>query len=365
VIGVAFDLRDPARSGIARVGVSIARAFLDQFGDEFAVTLAGPVKMLRELGVCGPGRICRYLDWDDDRFSFGSRQWLRVQEQVGQAVWYFPNWDIPWLATPGRFVFAMHDLAHLLLPEIGAVKRFVARQWIQRSLFRARRIFVGSEYSAKEVTSVWPNVAEKVMVVPHGVDRAFFGVAGPLPREISDRLHGDPFMLSVGIRKERKNLRMGVEVLNRTPGLRWVVVGDSFPEWEKVEALAASAGVVDRMIVLDRQSDETVRALHGASAFLLFPSRYEGFGLPIIEALASGTPVIASRATSTGEVLGDAGWLCDPDDTAAFSRAAQEILALGPKRAQVAERGRARAREFTWARAANSLGRAVRMAALP
>jgi glycosyltransferase involved in cell wall biosynthesis len=158
---------------------------------------------------------------------------------------------------------------------------------------------------------------------------------------------------------------MGVEVLSRIPGLRWVVVGDSYPEWEKVEALAAAAGVADRMIVLDRQGDETVRALYGAAAFLLFPSRYEGFGLPIIEAFASGTPVIASRTTSTREVLGDAGWLSDPDDAPAFSLAAREILALGPRRAQVAERGRARAREFSWARAADSLARAVRVAALP
>jgi glycosyltransferase involved in cell wall biosynthesis len=331
--GVAFDLREPARSGIARVGVSIAKAFLERFGDEFEVTLAGPVKTLREMGVCGPGRTCRFLDWDTGRYSFGTRQWLRAQELAGQAVWYFPNWDVPWLGTPDRFVFAMHDLAHLLLPEHRGIKRFVARQWIRRSLLRARRVCVGSRYSAQEITAIWPNVADKLVVVPHGVDDAFFGVAGPLPREVSDRLQADPFMLSVGIRKERKNLRMGVEVLSRTPGLRWVVVGDSYPEWEKVESLAAAAGVADRMIVLERQSDAILKALYQAAAFLLFPSRYEGFGLPIIEALAGGTPVIASRTTSTGEVLGDAGWLCDPDDAPAFSRAASEILALGPRRA--------------------------------
>jgi glycosyltransferase involved in cell wall biosynthesis len=204
------------------------------------------------------------------------------------------------------------------------------------------------------------------MVVPNGVDQSFFDAAGALPTEIARRLSGDPFMLSVGIRKERKNLRMGVEVLTRVPTLRWVVVGDWYPEWEKVEALARAAGVSDRMIVRDRQNEGTLRALYSAAAFLLFPSRYEGFGLPILESLASGTPVIASGTTSTGEVLGGAGWLCDPDDAPAFARAAQEILALGPpRRAEVAERGRARAREFTWERSAEGLAQAFRAAARP
>ncbi len=365
MIAVALDLRDPHRSGLARVAASIARAFLDRFSDEFAITLAGPVETLEEMAVRGSGRAGRIVAWDAGRYSPGNLQWLRAKEQAGPAIWYFPHWDVPWLGTPDRFVVTMHDMAHLLLPDRGTLKRFVARQWIQRSLARARRVTVGSEYTAREVTSAWPALADKLAVVPHGVDERFFADADPLPRDIASRLHGDPFMLSVGIRKERKNLRMGVEVLSRVSKLRWVVVGDWYPEWEKVEALAAAAGVSDRMIVLDRQNEETLRALYGAAAFLLFPSRYEGFGLPIIESLASGTPVIASGTTSTGEVLGGAGWLCDPDDAPAFARAAQEILALGPRRAEVAERGRVRAREFTWERSAEGLAKAFRAAARP
>jgi O-antigen biosynthesis alpha-1,3-rhamnosyltransferase len=361
VISVALDLRDPQRSGLARVASSMARAFVREFSEEFSVNLAGPAAVLREMGASDWGR-CRIVDWGSSRYSLADLRWQRVNKQVAPSIWFYPHWDVPLNAIRHPYVMFMHDLAHLKLPEHSALKRTVARHWIGLSLSRSARILAGSHYSAGEIAEVWPDVASKTSVAYHGVDAGFFETVSPVPTEIARQIGGVRYMLSVGIRKERKNLRVGVEVLRAIPELKWVVMGDWYPEWQKVAAAATQAGVADRMIVLDRQDDETLRALYQGAAFLFFPSRYEGFGLPIIEALASGTPVLAATTTSTGEIIGEAGWKCEPDDVPAFIDAAREILSLDGRRAAVvAERGRARAREFTWEKSAAGLAEAFRM----
>ena len=363
MISVALDLRDPQRSGLARVASSIAEAFVRGFSDEFSIVLAGPASTLRAMGATAWGR-CRIVDWSSGRYAPLDWRWNRVRAKTGRAIWYYPHWDVPLNAMGDPYVMTMHDLAHLKLPGHSRLKQVVARQWIARSLARARWIMAGSRYSADEAIEVWPEIAPRTSVVYHGVDGRFFGAPPAIPPHAVERIPGaSPFMLSVGIRKERKNLAIGVEVLRAVPDLRWVVVGDWYPEWETVARAARHAGVAERMIVLERQDEETLRALYAGAAFLLYPSRYEGFGLPIIEALASGIPVIAATTTSTGEVLGGAGWACDPDDVPCFVRSAREILALGARRRDVVERGRARAREFTWERSAGGLAEAFRKAA--
>jgi glycosyltransferase involved in cell wall biosynthesis len=359
LIKVAFDLRDPQRSGIARVATSLARAFLSRHSDEFSVALAGPLGQLRDLGA-GSWGATEMCEWGDARYSLLGLGWLTANRVLGPSTWVFPHWDVPLVAQRSEFVATIHDLAHLELDEFSGIKKRVARTWISLTTRRARALTTVSAYSAERIRRAFPASASKLTVVPNGVDEEFARPIQALPSEIAARLSGAPFMLSAGIRKERKNLRVGVGILRQNPDLKWIVVGEWFPEWEEVEASAREAGVLDRMIVLERQDEATLRALYWLAVFLLFPSRYEGFGLPILESLASGTPVIASRSTSIPEVLGDAGWMCDPDDAECFARSATEVLNLGRKRAAVVERGRARAREFTWGRSADALARVLR-----
>jgi glycosyltransferase involved in cell wall biosynthesis len=362
VIAVALDLRDPRRSGIARVATSIARAFVARHGAEFATTLAGPAPELESLGARSWGT-SRLVPWRARRYSPLPIEWPRVRARVGRALWYFPHWDVPWLALRESYVVTLHDLAHLHLAGVSPLKRSVARLWMRQSLSGARRILAVSEYSARALVSEWPDLESKLSVALNGVDDTFFAPARALSPGIAGQLGDSPFMLSVGIRQERKNLAAGVDVLLAVPGLRWVVAGEWFPDWEHVAARAREVGVLDRIVCLDRQDEDTLRSLYAAAAFLFFPSRYEGFGLPLLEAMASGTPVVTSNAASLGEVAGDVAWRSDPDDIPGFARAAREILALGSRRAAVAARGREWARQFTWDRAADALADAFRAAA--
>lgn len=362
MIPVAFDLRDPDRSGIARVARSLARTFVRQFASDFRVTLAGPVAQLESLGArrWGDSHI-RLIPWDGARYSVAAElQWGRVKREAGDCIWYFPHWDVPWYSSPARYVVTIHDIGHLRLPGISWVRREVARRWMRRAARRARRVTVDTRFTADELVGVWPELAQKTQVVPNGVDELFFDEPQPLPDTIVSRLRGAPFALSVGIRKRHKNLAVGVDVLASIPDLRWVVIGEWFADWEDVAERAARMGVADRVIVLDRQEDGVLNSLYHQAACLLFPSRYEGFGLPILEALAAGTPVIASSAGGSVETLDGCGWVCDPDDAEQFARAVSQTLSLGGRRAEMAARARARARRFTWQNSASALAEALR-----
>lgn len=356
MIPVAFDLRDPDRSGIARVARSLARAFTRQFDSEYRVTLTGPLDTLEALGAREWGKDVRLVAWNGGRYSPAAElQWGRVRREVGESLWYFPHWDVPWHARPNRYAVMLHDLGHLVIDGVPRARRALARRWIHRSSAGAREITVGTQHTANEVSSMWPELATKIRVLPHGVDEKFFGDPAPLLKSIVERLAGGSFVLSVGIRKRHKNLSVGVEVLTRIPDLRWVVVGEWFPEWERVAQQAKAAGVADRIIVLERQTDESLHSLYGAAACLLFPSRYEGFGLPVLESLASGTPAVVSTAGASVEVLGGCGWVCDPDQPAQFVEAVSQALSLGARRAEYSQRCRSHARQFTWERDAARL----------
>ena len=119
-----------------------------------------------------------------------------------------------------------------------------------------------------------------------------------------------------------------------------------------LQARAAAAGASDALAALGIVSDARLDALYREAAALVYPSLYEGFGLPVLEAMARGTPVIATRASSVPEVLGDAGVLLEPDDATGWVASLDAIIGQPERRAALAEAGRTRAAGFTWERTA-------------
>lgn len=355
VIPVAFDLRDPLRSGIARVARNLAREFASQSRGRFRITLAGPVDQLEQLNVREWGSdVADLLPWDAGRYSPRAElSWPSVRKGAGDAIWYFPHWDVPWLLSPRRYVVTVHDLAHLTL-DLGRTKRVIARSWIHRATSRARRIITGSNYTRTELAAHWPDLSKKVDVVRYGVDERFFAPPPALPGVILDQLPPETsaVMLSVGNLKTYKNLIMGPEVLSRLPDMRWVVVGEFFDDWLQVEERASALGVRDRMIVLGRQPDDVLHALYHRAACLFFPSLHEGYGLPVLEAFACGTPVVAGDAPATLEIMGDAGIVCRGNDANAFASAVSAARANGRRDSDTL---RARARLFSWSSAGQRL----------
>jgi glycosyltransferase involved in cell wall biosynthesis len=136
------------------------------------------------------------------------------------------------------------------------------------------------------------------------------------------------------------------------PTLSLVLVGTDRGVADALCAAAADAGASDALVVLKTVAESQLGALYRCASALVYPSRYEGFGLPIVEAMASGTPIIAARAGSIPEVLGDAGMLLDPDDVPGWTDAIVGVVNDERRRHQMSAAGLARAAQFTWARTA-------------
>jgi glycosyltransferase involved in cell wall biosynthesis len=356
---VAFDMRDPMRSGIARVARSMARAFIENSATPTSHVLCGPTLQLDRLGAhrwgASPATI---VDWTAGRFSLAAeRQWARVSREAGDSIWYFPHWDMPWSAKPRRSIVLISDVIPLVVPDAtSALRRVIARQWILRSARVASRLVVSTEFTKSEVLEIWPELDGRVSVVPLGVDAQFLGHPSPLPDALEDIASRAPFMLSVGNRKPHKNLIRGPEVLARVKGLRWIVAGEAFPGWASVVEHAQRLGVTDRMHVIDPPSDAVLHALYARSVCLFFPSRNEGFGLPILEALAAGTHVVIGAAGSSIEVLNGYGTVCGLDDDDAFAEGVQRAVWSGPP----GPAAREYARGCSWKRSAAALERLMR-----
>lgn len=228
-------------------------------------------------------------------------------------------------------VLTVHDLAVLRAPEaFPRWHRLYGRAGLRRVLRAADAIVAVSEFTKEETVELAGVPAERIRVVPHGVDEVFTpdGLAA----------EGD-YVLAVATLEPRKNLRRAVEAA-READVELRVVGAR--GWGGVEV----EGWVGEL------PDAELAALYRGARCLLYPSLYEGFGLPVLEAMACGTPVVTSIATAMEEVAGAAAVLVDPLDVSSIARGIREASA---RRDELVAAGRARAGTFTWERTADAV----------
>jgi glycosyltransferase involved in cell wall biosynthesis len=228
------------------------------------------------------------------------------------------------------------------------------------SLRRARRVICVSQTTADEIVRLVPPVRGKLRVVPHGV--------APVFRRLEDRAavaarcarlvgSSEPYLLGIGGVSPNKNhermLRAFAAAFPAGSKQRLAVV-NRFGDVSRLKAQARELGVADRYVSLGSPNDEDlVRLLNGATG-LAFCSIVEGFGIPILEAMACGCPVITSTVSCMPEVSGDAALLVDPYDVGAIARAMQRLVSESGLREELQTRGSARAAKFTWEQAARS-----------
>jgi glycosyltransferase involved in cell wall biosynthesis len=261
-------------------------------------------------------------------------------------------------------VVTIHDLTVLLYPETHTAKvRLSLLPFLERSLERARRIVAVSQATAADLAFHFPATAPRVRVVHEGVDPAF----APAPPEevaVIRRELGAPdgYILYIGTLEPRKNvgvLLSAWEALVQedpaTPPL--VLAGSSGWHSRRLLARIAALGEAHRGGVrfLGRvETERLVRLFQGARAFA-YPSLYEGFGLPPLEALASGVPTVVSDAASLPEVVGDAAFTVAPQDVDGLAAALKKILDDPARAAELSRRGPLRAARFRWEEAARAM----------
>jgi glycosyltransferase involved in cell wall biosynthesis len=354
---VLVDARGLLTSGIGRYLRGVVAAILAD-PRVSGVKLLGEPASLRDFArSAAGGHKAAVVPYDHGFYSPAAQAaWLALRARgIADAdVAFFPHYDAPCLAMPARSVLTVHDLIHFKVPEaFAAWRRAAAGVLLHRGVTAAARVIAVSDATRRDLVERIPSAAGKVVVVPNGVTRFFGEGAGGGP-SVGAGI-GGPYLLCVGNRKPHKNLEGAVETLARLaaarPELRLVVVGEVYPGWSAVLERAEALGVRGRIVELSGVDDARLRALYAGCEALLFLSLYEGFGLPVLEAMAAGAPVVASDRSSIPEVVGDAGLLVDPRDPAAAAAAVLRLAADPAFRAERVRRGRARAAQFTWERA--------------
>jgi glycosyltransferase involved in cell wall biosynthesis len=261
--------------------------------------------------------------------------------------------------TRAMSVFTLHDLAYLLFPEHHLLRnRIYLRTMMPRFLRRADRIIAVSEHTRRDALRSYPLDPEKIEVIPEGVEPRFRSDVGrDAVADVRRRLGlPDRFILSVGTIEPRKNHATLVEAYaslrEQHPDVGLVIAGGRGWLYERFFERVRSLGLEGHVVFTGHVPDEDMPALFNAAEVFAFPSEFEGFGLPPLEAMACGVPVVCSDAASLPEVVGDAGVLVPPRDVGAWIRAIDRLLSDAPLRAGFGARGLARARRFSWDAAA-------------
>lgn len=312
-------------------------------------------------GTDGAVRFCdwripvRLLDWSWHRWNWPPVEWLAGPQDVVHS----PS---PLLvpACRARRVVTVHDCWFLRHPEdvFGPVRRDYV-PLARASAARADAVVVPSQTTRDEVRQLLDVPAERIRVTPLGVDPAFLEAAPAGADQIDSApvpLGPDRgYLLFVGRREPRKDLGTLLDAVahlhRRLPEVRLVLVGPDAPGWEETWR-AAPDEVKRRTTVVAHQPPGSLATLYRRAGALVVCSRWEGFGLPALEAAAVGTPVVATRAGSLPEVLQDAARWVDVGDAEGLADACEEVLTSPGLVEDLRGRGLRRSREFRWERTA-------------
>ncbi len=369
-----------ARSGIGRYTRELCRALLD---------LEDGPELIGFHNVRAPGRAAdigapvRNPRWPDRVLKAAWRRlgWPPIERFVGPVDVFHAS---DWVQPPQRqaaSVTTVHDLGALIHPEWydPTVVRVHERR-SREAAARADVIIAISEYTRRTFLDRYGVAGDRVRVVANGVSDRF----RPAPTEAIEAALRPlrvrrPFLLYVGTRERRKNLPGLVEVFagvaSAAPELSLVLVGAR--PWDEASRVHGSAawtgrdledglaarGLADRVLVLGQVDHAALTALYSAAVAFVFPSLFEGFGLPVLEAMACGCPVVVSNRSALPEVVGDAGLLADPDDHDAFADAVLRVWRESALHSRLAAAGLERAKAFSWARTAQATFAVYREAA--
>ena len=347
----AFDARKYNDFGIGTyirsliteyAAMKVSRPFLIYFSPEDSRTVTLPAGWESAVAPYGKYSI-------GEVFQFG-----RQINKRNVSVFHSPHYTLP-IGLKGRSVVTIHDLIHLKFPQIFSIlQRSYSFGMIWHAIHDSRFVITDSEFTKRDILQSFRVPEEKIIPIHLGVSEEFH-------REISHQQVGDfrakyhlerPYILFVGNTKPHKGLSVLLQSFNETrslfPDIELVIVGGTLDGDAGVQKLIQSASLSERVRILGRLShEELILAYKGAEMFVL-PSLYEGFGLPALEAMACGVPVIVSDAGSLPEVVGNAAIICKSGDHGMFGEAMIYLLRDPALRTSMVERGKSRSKLFSW-----------------
>ena len=284
---------------------------------------------------------------------------------LGVDLFHTPHYVLPLLCRE-RSVVTIHDCIHLLFPEYlpNAYAKHYAKFMMGQAISRSELILTVSEASRRDILRFYPDAdPEKLQVVPNAIDPAILDAPSEEEMEhVRERYQiRGRFVLYAGNIKPHKNLERLIAafgLLKQRPGhddVRLFIAGDDVHKYLSLRRAVETAGVRHDVRFFGFVPDVTLSALYRMASVFAFPSLYEGFGLPPLEAMACGTPVVTSRLSSLPEVVDDAAVLVDPYDPEAIAAGIESVLDDATFADDLRERGHRRALEFSWDRSVRAI----------
>ena len=351
---IGFDARLISSLGIGRYISGLLPPLAEMLRDRLVVIGAGSdVALLRAL-THGQARLIV-----SNAAPYRSAEQSALLLQLLKArlsLVHFPHYNFP-IAYPGRFVVTIHDLFSFQFPEIhsGPLPRALNRTLIANAVRRAAAIITPSRATAAEVADRFPSARARLTAIAEAADDRF-SAARNLVAEAAWQRYLEirpPYFLYLGQWKPYKNVLLLIEafaqVIRERPDLQLVIAGHD-PRHPEIPAAAASLPA-GRVVLPGRLPEDAVPDLYRSAAAVVVPSRAEGFGLPVLEAMACGVPVVCSDLAVLKELADSVAIFCDPSSASSF--AAGMLAALDSSEDARVQRGIARAGTYSWKAAAD------------
>ena len=363
-VKVFLDLRS-IRPNMTGVGVAARLLMMALAERKQALTLTGIF-----LKGCLPGDLqslpVKALETPVDYEHHPTGEWWlnfslpQIVRDSQADIFHGASFLVPWRKTSFRKIVTIHDLIAFHCPETYPFKFRHYIRWITRlSLRSADRIIVPSTHTKEDVINYFNIGEEKIDVVPHYTHPRFRPFA-PEEAVYHRRALGlpEPYILCVGTLEKRKNhvaLLKAYEILKKRTQIlhKLLLIGPSAHDSESLLRLIKESPVASDIIHWGWKKIESLDAIYACADLFVLPSFYEGFGLPVLEAMASGVPVICSNTTSLPEVVGDAGRIVSPDSPTDLADAMEDVLTHQDRLKILREKGLLRASEFTAERTAS------------
>jgi glycosyltransferase involved in cell wall biosynthesis len=369
-IAIDVSIQDtPYVTGVEKVQRAILRELVQLDPENEYILLAKrPVK----LGFDLPPNF-RMVDLSPHQPSYLWRELFvpPILNKEKVAVYHSPVSAIPVLGKAKK-IATVHELPWVERDRGDASVKTGHRVWLYLNTRYAERIVAISERTRQNILQLYPDAASKVVVIHNGVDERFRPLAGasenggdakaepPLDRTAFLARFGvpdAPFLLFVGSLRRKKNLSTLLDAFEKLPDperkeLKLVLVGIRNTAWSDLKKRLNTPALKNRVFFPGYVSDDDLVIFYNLAEALVYPSRFEGFGLPPLEAMACGTPVITSNGGAIPEVVADAALTVSPSDTDGLAQAMLSIRRDKELRTQLIKKGFERARKFSWKKAA-------------
>jgi glycosyltransferase involved in cell wall biosynthesis len=304
----------------------------------------------------------------DDSQGYGVAEHVTIPwklRRLGAELLHSPHYVLP-LLCPTTAVVTIHDCIHLLFPEY-LPNRFAyhyARFMLGSAIRRSALVFTVSEASRADILRFYPGSdPERIQVVPNAIDPTLLDEpGGEEMARVRERYQiQGRFVLYAGNIKPHKNLDRLISAFGRLKqragheDVKLLIIGDEVTRYGSLRRVMEGAGVRQDVRFFGFVPDRTLASLYRMASVFAFPSLYEGFGLPPLEAMACGTPVVTSRLSSLPEVVGDAALLVDPYSVDEIAGALERVLSDSTLADDLRARGRARVARFSWERSVRAI----------